>query len=65
MLGNSDPEFSVSPSTGELPPVENQGTLLIVSFTPNKYGKVYRGKLVVQVGTSWKHDAKIFFIFFQ
>ena len=49
LLGSSDREFSVSPSSGELPPVDNQGTLLIVSFTPTKYGKVYRGKLVVQV----------------
>lgn len=50
LLGNSDPEFSVSPSSGELPPVDcNQGALLIISFTPNKYGKVYKGKLVVQV----------------
>lgn len=49
MLANSDPEFSVTPATGELPPVDNQGALLIVSFTPAKYGKVYRGKLVVQV----------------
>lgn len=49
LLGNSDPELSVSPSSGELPPVDNLGSLLIVAFTPTKYGKVYRGKLVVQV----------------
>lgn len=52
MLGGSDPEFSVAPSSGELPPLENQGALLIISFTPKKYGKTYRGKLIVQVSKS-------------
>jgi len=49
LLGNSDPEFDVTPSYGELPPEDNQGALVVISFTPRKYGKVYKGKLIVQV----------------
>ena len=45
----SDPEFTVSPSSGELLPVGTNGTQLNVSFLPSVYGKIYTGKLIVQV----------------
>ena len=50
-VAGSDREFSVVPPTGELLPAGTHGSLIKVHFTPNKYGKVYQGKLVVQVCT--------------
>ena len=45
----SDPEFSVSPSTGELLPVGTNGSMIRISFLPSVYGKIYTGKLIIQV----------------
>lgn len=45
----SDPEFGVSPQTGELLPQGSNGTLLKINFLPNVYGKLYQAKLIVQV----------------
>ena len=47
----SDPEFSVSPSTGELLPIGTNGTMIRVAFLPSVYGKIYTGKLIIQVMT--------------
>ncbi|XP_074645875.1 cilia and flagella-associated protein 47-like isoform X2 [Tubulanus polymorphus] len=47
-LAGSDPELSVTPSSGELSPVGTKGTLIQVGFIPAMYGKVYVGRLVVQ-----------------
>ncbi|KAK3790022.1 hypothetical protein RRG08_016335 [Elysia crispata] len=44
----SDPEFSVTPETGELMPGGTAGTLFTVSFLPNVYGKLYNAKLIIQ-----------------
>ena len=49
MAANSDPEFSVSPQSGELLPQGSNGTLLIIKFKPAVYGKIYQAKMVVQV----------------
>lgn len=49
-LANSDPEFCVTPQTGELRPRETNGSLIQVDFLPTVYGKLYQGKLIVQVG---------------
>lgn len=49
-LANSDPEFCVTPQTGELLPRETNGSLIQVDFLPTVYGKLYQGKLIVQVG---------------
>jgi len=45
----SDPELTVYPSSGELMPPGSHGTRLSVTFSPNMYGRSYRGRLVVQV----------------
>ena len=45
----SDPEFTVTPQTGELLPQGTNGTLLKINFLPNVYGKLYQAKLIVQV----------------
>ena len=45
----SDPEFSVSPSSGELLPVGTNGTMIRIAFLPAVYGKIYTGKLIIQV----------------
>ena len=50
----SDPEFSVSPSTGELLPVGTNGSMIRISFLPSVYGKIYTGKLIIQV-SEWLH----------
>ena len=47
----SDPEFSVSPSSGELLPVGTNGTMIRIAFLPAVYGKIYNGKLIIQVNT--------------
>ena len=48
-LADSDPDFRITPQSGELLPPDANGTLLKVLFTPHKYGKIYQGKLVIQV----------------
>lgn len=50
-MAGSDHEFSVSPTKGELLPASSKGTLIHVSFTPKKYGKVYTGRLAINVST--------------
>lgn len=45
----SDPEFTVTPQTGELLPQGTNGTLLAIKFKPALYGKIYMAKLVIQV----------------
>lgn len=51
-VAGSDVEFSASPQTGELLPAGSNGTLIKINFKPTKYGKIYQGKLVVQVRRS-------------
>lgn len=46
----SDPEFKVTPSSGELLPMGGNGTLVRIGFCPSVYGKIYNGKLIIQVG---------------
>ena len=48
-VAGSDRELSVSPQNGELMPAGTKGSLIKVDFLPTKYGKIYQGKLVVQV----------------
>ncbi|XP_071134806.1 cilia- and flagella-associated protein 47-like isoform X3 [Mytilus edulis] len=55
----SDPEFTVSPQTGELLPQGTNGTLLKINFLPNVYGKLYQAKLIVQTNDmQWSYDVK-------
>lgn len=44
----SDPEFSVIPKQGDLEPYGREGTIFIISFTPIEYGKIRKGKLIIQ-----------------
>ncbi|XP_066106636.1 cilia- and flagella-associated protein 47 [Saccopteryx bilineata] len=44
----SDPEFFVRPESGEIPPRDSDGIILLVGFKPQMYGKKYNSKLVVE-----------------
>ena len=46
---SSDPDFTVTPECGELPPSGTEGTLIKVAYKPQIYGKTHKAKLVVQV----------------
>ncbi|XP_052708553.1 cilia and flagella-associated protein 47-like isoform X1 [Crassostrea angulata] len=55
----SDPEFTVTPQTGELLPQGTNGTLLAIKFKPSLYGKIYMAKLVIQTpDMQWSYDVK-------
>lgn len=45
---DSDPEFSVTPTTGILEPYGRDGTLFSISFSPVEYGKAKTGKLIIE-----------------
>jgi hypothetical protein len=45
---DSDAEFSVIPKVGDLEPYGREGTTFIISFTPIEYGKIRKGKLIIQ-----------------
>ena len=44
----SSAEFSVYPEVGLLEPHGTEGTNFVISFNPASYGKLYKGKLVVE-----------------
>ena len=46
---SSDPDFTVTPAYGDLPPSGTEGTLIKVAYKPQIYGKTHKAKLVVQV----------------
>ena len=50
LVHGSHPDMTVFPTSGELTPINGQGTLFIITYTPQKYG--HRAKLVVQVNGS-------------
>ncbi|KAI0223616.1 Cilia- and flagella-associated protein 47 [Lamellibrachia satsuma] len=53
----SDSDFRVLPQTGELLPASSNGTLITVTFLPQKYGKLPRAKLVVQtMDMQWTYN---------
>ena len=51
MAGNSDSDITVNPTSGELTPVDSQGTPLYITYKPRAYGRKHRAKLIVQVST--------------
>ncbi|XP_032824158.2 cilia- and flagella-associated protein 47 isoform X1 [Petromyzon marinus] len=54
---DSDPEFSVWPPSGELPPEGSEGSPIAVSFCPRSYGKPHRATLLVKAGeTTWMYE---------
>ncbi|XP_072900577.1 cilia- and flagella-associated protein 47-like [Hemitrygon akajei] len=53
----SDPEFEVSPQTGELLPLGSSGTLITVGFTPRMYSKKYKARLLIQTADmQWMYE---------
>ncbi|XP_078698604.1 cilia- and flagella-associated protein 47-like isoform X8 [Branchiostoma floridae x Branchiostoma belcheri] len=58
-VAGSDPEFQVSPQTGELLPLGTNGTQISISFTPCIYGKQYNAKLVIQThDMQWTYNIR-------
>lgn len=45
---DSDPEFTVSPSTGILEPYGRNGTNFTLTFSPVEYGKAKTAKLIIE-----------------
>ena len=43
------------PTSGELTPVNSQGTPLYITYKPRAYGRKHRAKLIVQVSTGFMH----------
>ncbi|XP_070190234.1 cilia and flagella-associated protein 47-like isoform X3 [Littorina saxatilis] len=55
----SDHELNVAPQTGELLPEAMGGTVFNVSFTPMVYGRIYKGKLIIQSpDMQWSYDVR-------
>ena len=48
-ISPSTDEFSIHPTTGELPTIDTQGSLICVSYRPLVYGKSHTAKAVIQV----------------
>ena len=56
---NSPAEMTVSPDDGMLAGAQKKPTEFIVSFTPQKYGKIAIGKLVVQTeDMMWSYEVR-------
>ncbi|XP_023596330.1 cilia- and flagella-associated protein 47 [Trichechus manatus latirostris] len=56
-LPGSDPEFSVKPEFGELPPFGTAGALINVIFRPQMYSKKYKATLVIQTADMyWMYE---------
>ena len=49
MDSNGDQMFSVTPASGELPPVNFSGQLFKVTYKPKYYGKTHTSKVIIQV----------------
>ena len=45
---DSDPEFSVTPKSGELEPIGREPKNFVVSFMPQEYGKNSQAKLIIE-----------------
>jgi hypothetical protein len=53
----SDPDISVSPTSGELAPVNSRGTLFFITYRPRTYGRVHKAKLTVRCQSSeWCYE---------
>ena len=51
MADDSDSAITVIPTSGELAPINFQGTPLYITYKPRAYGRKHRAKLVVQVSS--------------
>ncbi|KAL8606797.1 hypothetical protein ACOMHN_049626 [Nucella lapillus] len=55
----SDVELSVTPVTGELLPSSQEGTLFNISFVPAVYGRICKGKLIIQSSDmQWSYEVR-------
>ncbi|XP_076467202.1 cilia and flagella-associated protein 47-like [Babylonia areolata] len=55
----SDVELSVAPTCGELMPNSQEGTLFNISFLPTVYGRICKGKLIIQSpDMQWSYDVR-------
>jgi hypothetical protein len=53
----SDPDITVSPTSGDLAPVNSRGTLFFITYKPKTYGRSHRARLVVQCDSSeWCYE---------
>lgn len=53
--GDSDIDITVMPTSGELTPVNSQGTPLYITYKPRACGRKHRAKLIVQVSMGFMH----------
>ena len=53
----SDPDITVSPTSGELAPVNSRGTLFFIAYKPRIYGRVHKARLIVNVRPDRRIDA--------
>lgn len=52
-------EFVVKPTQGTLDGASGSGTPFFLSFTPNEYGKVYNGKLIIETSEmQWTYEVR-------
>ena len=51
--------FTVIPASGMLLPQQSDGTLLKVTYKPTFYGKIHKGRLLIQV----KEEMIFFYLF--
>ncbi|KAM3857125.1 cilia and flagella-associated protein 47-like [Diretmus argenteus] len=59
LLPASGSEFTVTPTSGVLPPVGRTGALITVSFTPTMYSKKHRARLRVQAADrQWTYEVR-------
>ena len=49
LVHGSDPDITVTPTSGELTSVNGKGTLFFITYKPQTYVRDHRAKLVVQV----------------
>jgi hypothetical protein len=56
---DSPPQLAIHPAHGWLEPAGGDGTVFVITFTPQEYGKVVTGKLVIQTASmQWTYIVK-------
>lgn len=61
----SDPDLTISPTSGNLAPVNTRGTLFCITYTPTSYGRNHHGTLIVQVCTGMYNSLLVFTDFYD
>ncbi|KAF3706395.1 Cilia- and flagella-associated protein 47 [Channa argus] len=58
-VSSSSTEFTVTPSSGILPPVGSSGALITVFFTPTMYNKVHKARLSIEAADRrWIYEVR-------